>query len=146
MRIDGEWLLFDDDILRPVIRGEILTEAGAWQQAEFLVDTGADRTVFSAATAPKIGLQASDHARFQSSIIGRRLISLLQFLEHSLTGESFLFRQTGRGSQNLFRFFLLSSRFPVDLPLSGCNWNTSIFTRMKSKWFRPRQTAIDSFR
>src|SRR5262249_24961097 len=44
MRINGEWLLFDDDILRPVIRGEILTEAGAWQHAEFLVDTGADRT------------------------------------------------------------------------------------------------------
>ena len=60
MRINGEWLLFDDDILRPVIRGEILTEAGAWQQAEFLVDTGADRTVFSAATASKLGLQSSD--------------------------------------------------------------------------------------
>jgi len=53
-------LLFDDDILRPVIRGEILTEAGAWQQAEFLVDTGADRTVFSAATASKLGLQSND--------------------------------------------------------------------------------------
>jgi hypothetical protein len=60
MRINGEWLLFDDDILRPVIRGEILTEAGAWQQAEFLVDTGADRTVFSAATASKLGLQSND--------------------------------------------------------------------------------------
>ena len=53
-------MLFDDDILRPVIRGEILTEAGAWQQAEFLVDTGADRTVFSAATASKLGLQSND--------------------------------------------------------------------------------------
>jgi hypothetical protein len=37
MRINGEWLLFDDDILRPVIRGEILTEAGAWQQGLFAV-------------------------------------------------------------------------------------------------------------
>ena len=35
MRINGDWLLFDDDILRPVIRGEILTATGAWQQAEF---------------------------------------------------------------------------------------------------------------
>jgi len=48
MRIDGEWLLCDDGILRPVIRGEILASDGTWQRAEFLVDTGADRTVFSA--------------------------------------------------------------------------------------------------
>ena len=50
MRINGEWLLFDDGVMRPVIRGEILTGGGSWQPAEFLVDTGADRTVFSAAT------------------------------------------------------------------------------------------------
>jgi predicted aspartyl protease len=57
MRIDGEWLLCDDGIIRPVIRGEILTANGAWQRAEFLVDTGADRTVFSAATLAVLGLQ-----------------------------------------------------------------------------------------
>ena len=56
MRIDGEWLLFDDGIARPVIRGEILTGGGFWQPAEFLVDTGADRTVFSAATLAQLGL------------------------------------------------------------------------------------------
>lgn len=50
MRINGEWLLFDDGVRRPVIRGEILTGAGSWEAAEFLVDTGADRTVFSAPT------------------------------------------------------------------------------------------------
>ena len=38
MRIDGEWLLCDDGILRPVIRGEILAIDGTWQRAEFLVD------------------------------------------------------------------------------------------------------------
>jgi hypothetical protein len=57
MRIDGEWLLCDDGIMRPVIRGEILAASGAWQSAEFLVDTGADRTVFSAATLAVLGLQ-----------------------------------------------------------------------------------------
>ncbi len=56
MRIDGEWLLCDDGILRPVIRGEILAGNGTWQRAEFLVDTGADRTVFSAATLAMLGL------------------------------------------------------------------------------------------
>jgi hypothetical protein len=57
MRIDGEWLLCDDGIIRPVIRGEILTANGAWQRTEFLVDTCADRTVFSAVTLAVLGLQ-----------------------------------------------------------------------------------------
>jgi hypothetical protein len=57
MHIHGEWLLFDDGMVRPVIRGEILTGERLWQPAEFLVDTGADRTVFNAATLAKLGLQ-----------------------------------------------------------------------------------------
>src|SRR5262249_30586305 len=57
MRIDGQWLLCDDGVMRPVISGEILAANGSWEQSEFLVDTGADRTVFSAATLVKLGLQ-----------------------------------------------------------------------------------------
>jgi len=57
MRIDGEWLLCDDGIPRPVIRGEILASDGTWQRAEFLVDTGADRTVFSAPVLASLHLQ-----------------------------------------------------------------------------------------
>ena len=57
MRIDGEWLLCDDGIVRPVIRGEILAGNGTWQRAEFLVDTGVDRTVFSAAALATLRLQ-----------------------------------------------------------------------------------------
>jgi hypothetical protein len=57
MRIDGQWLLCDDGVRRPVISGEILADNGSWEQSEFLVDTGADRTVFSAATLAKLGLQ-----------------------------------------------------------------------------------------
>ena len=48
IQIDGEWLLCDDGIVRPVIRGEILDSDGLWVPSAFLVDTGADRTVFSA--------------------------------------------------------------------------------------------------
>ena len=50
MRINGEWRQCDDGITRPMIRGEILSGEGSWQPAEFLVDTGADCTVISAAT------------------------------------------------------------------------------------------------
>src|SRR5438046_3254520 len=56
MRIDGRWTLFDDGASRPVIWGEISTGDGSWLKAPFLVDTGADRTVFSAATLAGLGL------------------------------------------------------------------------------------------
>jgi len=57
MRIDGQWLWCDDGIMRPVMSGEILAGNGSWEKSEFLVDTGADRTVLSAAILAKLGLQ-----------------------------------------------------------------------------------------
>lgn len=57
MHMSGEWYLFEDGIARPVIRGEILARDGAWVRAPFLVDTGADRTVFSAAILTLLRLQ-----------------------------------------------------------------------------------------
>ncbi len=57
MHINGVWSLCDDDVLRPVIYGEILTGSGLWVPTEFLVDTGADRTVLSAATLAILHLQ-----------------------------------------------------------------------------------------
>ena len=58
MRIDGEWLLCDDGVRRSIIRGEILTGSGSWEPTEFLIDTGADRTVFSASLLAVLHLQA----------------------------------------------------------------------------------------
>jgi predicted aspartyl protease len=48
MRFDGEWLLCDDRVVRPVLRCEILSVDGSWCAAELLIDTGADLTVLSA--------------------------------------------------------------------------------------------------
>lgn len=48
MRFNGEWLQCDDGVSRPVIRGKIWTGDSFWRPVEFLVDTGADRTVISA--------------------------------------------------------------------------------------------------
>jgi predicted aspartyl protease len=59
MLIKGEWLLCDDGVLRPVLRGEILAGNNIWEAAEFLIDTGADRTVFNAPLLIKAGLQAN---------------------------------------------------------------------------------------
>ncbi len=48
MRFDGEWLLCDDGVARPVLRCEILASDRSWRAAELLIDSGADRTVLSA--------------------------------------------------------------------------------------------------
>jgi Aspartyl protease len=51
MRIDGKWHLCPDGTLRPVVVAEVaegIAADGSWHQFRMLVDTGADRTVFSA--------------------------------------------------------------------------------------------------
>src|SRR5262245_41563805 len=59
MQINGEWLLCDDSIVRPVIRGHILDGHGAWIHVPFLVDTGAERKVFSALVLAALALHAT---------------------------------------------------------------------------------------
>lgn len=56
MVIEGEWFLCSDDLVRPLIRGEALARSGQWIQVPFLVDSGADRTVFSGSLLAKLGL------------------------------------------------------------------------------------------
>ena len=60
MRISGLWYLCDDGMLRPVIRGELQAADGAWVNAPFLVDTGADRTVISAEISNALHLRPID--------------------------------------------------------------------------------------
>lgn len=57
MQISGGWYLCEDGIKRPIISGDILTATGSWVRVPFLIDTGADRTVFSAAVLEVLGLQ-----------------------------------------------------------------------------------------
>jgi predicted aspartyl protease len=57
MQMNGEWVLFSDAIERPVIRSEALANDGSWVRVPFLVDTGADRTVFSAGILALLRLQ-----------------------------------------------------------------------------------------
>jgi hypothetical protein len=56
MLLPGAWLQCDDGESRPILRGAIQTAAGRWIEAPFLVDTGADQTVFSAAILSLLGL------------------------------------------------------------------------------------------
>jgi hypothetical protein len=56
MLLPGSWLQCDDGEARPILRGAIQTASGNWIEAPFLVDTGADQTVFSAAILSLLGL------------------------------------------------------------------------------------------
>ena len=56
MLVTGVWHQCDDGIIRPLIQAEILAHDHSWQKAAFLLDTGADRTVFSADVLTALGL------------------------------------------------------------------------------------------
>jgi hypothetical protein len=57
MRINGEWLLCDDGVVRPIVRGQIETADGDWFPCEFLADVGADRTVLTATVVSFLGFE-----------------------------------------------------------------------------------------
>ena len=59
MRINGAWTQCDDDVIRPLIAGRVATGDGEWVKAEFLIDIGADRTVFSASIPEQVALPQS---------------------------------------------------------------------------------------
>lgn len=48
MRVEGRWHLFDDGKMRPVVDAAVLNAAGNWEKVMFLLDAGADRTLFDA--------------------------------------------------------------------------------------------------
>jgi hypothetical protein len=47
MRVNGEWLECDDGVIRPSMPGSVRIADGQMIEVTFLVDGGADRTVFS---------------------------------------------------------------------------------------------------
>jgi Aspartyl protease len=58
MLLRGKWQICDDGVVRPVIRGHVEAGDGSWKEVPFLLDTGADRTAFSADVLAALGLQA----------------------------------------------------------------------------------------
>ena len=70
MLINGLWCLCDDGIIRPVIQGEALNSAGEWHKISFLVDTGADRTVFCADDLSGLGLSPLDEESLLEGVGG----------------------------------------------------------------------------
>lgn len=58
MRIVGDWFLFDDGESRPILRAKLWTAQGTTVAEQFLLDTGADRTAFTAALLQHLALPA----------------------------------------------------------------------------------------
>src|SRR6267154_1625174 len=76
MRFDGVWRVCDDDVVRPVIRGEVKAADGAWAPVPFLVDVGADSTVFSAAVRCMFG-DPDTGATQELEVVGGKVTSVI---------------------------------------------------------------------
>jgi hypothetical protein len=63
MRFDGEWRVCDDGVVRPVLRGSARAADGTWVSVPFLLDIGADRTVFSQGIYRELGIQPAGPAQ-----------------------------------------------------------------------------------
>lgn len=56
MLLRGEWLISSDGVERPFITGTIAGAGDVQHESRFLIDSGADRTVFPARLAELLGL------------------------------------------------------------------------------------------
>lgn len=54
MLVPGRWQLFDDGLTRPLLRAKVREADGRSVSEDFLIDTGADRTVFSASLLDRL--------------------------------------------------------------------------------------------
>jgi len=72
MLVRGEWQLRDDGVMRPIVRARV-GEDGSPVSENFLIDSGADRTVLSAVLVSRLRLPAqSAPPGFTLSGIGGR--------------------------------------------------------------------------
>lgn len=69
MRIAGKWELCDDNVVRPIVRAQVSRVGGEMVAEDFLIDTGADRTVFSAALLSRMDLTSGDFQQ-ESALCG----------------------------------------------------------------------------
>lgn len=80
MRINGEWYRCDDEVIRPVIRADVLVPNGSWRRTEFLLDIGADRTVLTAAA-----LSVTEFESLDMCVLGRDITRHFAVIYSGLT-------------------------------------------------------------
>jgi Aspartyl protease len=59
MIIVGEWLLGTDGVTRPTVSGAVQAADGSLHDVVFLIDSGADRSVFTASVLQDLNLHAA---------------------------------------------------------------------------------------
>ena len=72
MRINGEWCLCDDGITRPTILVDVLAADGSNCKNQFIIDSGADRTVFTSDLLNQLGLSSDAPAGIKLVGVGGR--------------------------------------------------------------------------
>ncbi len=70
MRINGEWYVCEDHVVRPIVRRELSGADETWVQTLFLVDTGADCTALSASVLAALGLESIETGKRLSGVGG----------------------------------------------------------------------------
>jgi len=60
MVIFGEWQLFDDGVMRPIVRAKVDKGDGTLIAEDFLIDSGADRTVFRTALLEQLHIPTQE--------------------------------------------------------------------------------------
>ena len=63
MRVNGKWVHCSDGEVHPMIEAHVLGADQIWRASEFLVDTGADRTVISESAFRESALQQVESDR-----------------------------------------------------------------------------------
>ncbi len=70
MRVNGRWLSSDDREVRPIVPGLVRIADRRWSEVSFLLDAGADRTVFSARFLHHLRHLTTDSTRVMLAGVG----------------------------------------------------------------------------
>jgi hypothetical protein len=77
MHVNGEWLVCEDGVIRPIVLGLVKAASGQMIEVTFLLDAGADRTVFSTGFLRSlVPLQGSKPDQIQLAGVGGRVGSI----------------------------------------------------------------------
>jgi hypothetical protein len=109
MRINGIWQACDDEVIRPVIRGEIAIGNGRWLSTWFLVDTGADCSVICADDLLRLGLTPRPSAANLAGVGG---------IAESVSVNTQIRLRCDDGSKASFRADFAACRDPESLDMS----------------------------
>jgi hypothetical protein len=112
MRISGGWYLCNDGEVRPVVQGEVEVGDGSWLQAPFLVDTGADCTVFSVNVFRALRLPSTPHDEALGGVGG---VAASVTLETRIQ----LFREDGSAVVFRGRYAALTAPEALDMSVLG---------------------------